>query len=114
MSRWILDTDHVSLALKGHPLITARIRQQDKERVQLYGQFLQVLTFLQGIRILGFDEEAERQYQQLLLNPSLRKNRLRQDMKIAAIALSLNATLVTRNYRDFSQVPGLLIEDWSL
>ena len=30
-------------------------------------------------------------------NPLLRKNRIQKDMRIAAIALSINATVVTRN-----------------
>jgi tRNA(fMet)-specific endonuclease VapC len=37
-----------------------------------------------------------------------------QDLKIAAITLSHQATIVTRNYRDFSKVLNLRIEDWSI
>ena len=37
-----------------------------------------------------------------------------QDMRIASIALANNATLLTRNRRDFEKVPGLLFADWTL
>jgi tRNA(fMet)-specific endonuclease VapC len=36
-----------------------------------------------------------------------------QDLKIAAIAKSLSAIIVTRNSRDFSKIPEIQIEDWS-
>jgi len=35
------------------------------------------------------------------------------DLKIAAICLSLDALLLTRNTRDFEKVPGLKIADWT-
>ena len=36
------------------------------------------------------------------------------DLRIASIALSQGLTLLTRNSRDFSKVPHLVIEDWTI
>ncbi len=35
------------------------------------------------------------------------------DLRIASIALSHDMTVLTRNVRDFEQVPDLRIEDWT-
>ena len=36
------------------------------------------------------------------------------DLKIAAIVLANDATLLRRNLSDFRKVPGLKVEDWTL
>ena len=35
------------------------------------------------------------------------------DLKIAAITIANNATLLSRNLKDFNKVTGLEVEDWA-
>lgn len=70
----------------------------------------QGIEYFNTIRVLDFIEEALRRYL------TLRAAKIRvgtQDLRIAAIVLAFDGTLVTRNRRDFAQVPGLRIEDWT-
>jgi tRNA(fMet)-specific endonuclease VapC len=141
MTRYILDTDHLSLWLEGHPFVrsklshlssevsvtiitvqelfngwTARINdpKQAARLVHLYTKLWLIVELLRGIPVLNFDAAAEAQYHRLLqTEPRLRKQRIQKDVRIAAIALSTDSILATRNYKDFSQVPNLAIEDWT-
>ncbi|BAU14127.1 hypothetical protein LEP3755_46720 [Leptolyngbya sp. NIES-3755] len=80
-----------------------------------YRQLFRVVELFKNLPILEFDRVAFDQYESLLVqSQNLRKKRLQKDLRIAAIAISQNATVVTRNRRDFEQVPGLKIEDWTV
>lgn len=61
--------------------------------------------------MLDFDQLAHDCYKELI------RQKIRigtRDLRIAAITLSRNAILVTRNSKDFSKVPNLRIEDWTI
>ncbi|MCL1470991.1 type II toxin-antitoxin system VapC family toxin [Argonema antarcticum] len=67
--------------------------------------------FFKQVNVLEFNHDAYSCYTELL------RQRIRigtQDLRIAAIAISRNGILVTRNRRDFERVPGLVFEDWSV
>lgn len=65
-------------------------------------------AFVRVIPILPFDDAAAREYARL------RFERARFDRLLAAHALSLGATIVTNNEADFSDVPGLRLENWTI
>lgn len=67
-------------------------------------------AFYSAWTVLPFDDPAAVIFDQL----KAQKVRIgTMDLRIAAIALSRNLTVVTRNVRDFGQVPGLPTEDWT-
>lgn len=80
-------------------------RQQPK-----YRQLERMLKYYCITPMLVFEGGAVAAFQGLWLQ------RLRigtMDLKIAAIALANEATLLSRNLAHFHKVPGLLSEDWS-
>lgn len=142
MTLFILDTDSASLFLGGNQQLIYRVTQEVPDvvttivtvqelfngwagrvndpaeannLVRIYGKLLQTTDFFKTIEILTFSELANTYHQNLILEYKiLAKKRLEKDMRIAAIALSVSGTIITRNHKDFSQVPDLKIEDWTL
>ncbi len=64
-------------------------------------------TFLGEVPVLDFDEYAAFSYARLPFK------RASFDRLIAAHALSRDLVIVTRNVKDFADVPGLQVENWS-
>jgi tRNA(fMet)-specific endonuclease VapC len=79
-------------------------------QIKAYERLKRHLRVYLNFDVLDFDEVAGNEFERL------RASKLRigaADLKIASIALSQNATLLTRNLRDFSKVPGIRVEDWT-
>ncbi len=139
MTLWVLDTDHVSLFQTGHPSVIQKIQSIRPNDIaviiitleeQMYGRLNKIrkaksideltpaylslnrtVAYFQTINVLDFDQRAAISYREIVAQ----KIRVgTQDLKIAAIALSREAIVVTRNSRDFSKVPGLQITDWTI
>jgi tRNA(fMet)-specific endonuclease VapC len=139
MSLFVLDTDALSLYQHGHPTLKPRVQacpkqdraitiitveeqlsgwytmvRQAKSRSTLahaYQHLTESVGFMGGVRILSLTESAIERYEQLA---GQRLNVKKNDLRIAAIALENNATVVTRNLRDFQRVPGLAVENWAV
>jgi tRNA(fMet)-specific endonuclease VapC len=76
-----------------------------------YGKLYQMMRYYCRTQILPFDDAAIAKFQELWIQ------RVRigtMDLKIAAIALANDATLVTRNTVDFSKISNLRLADWSV
>jgi len=135
---FVLDTDHISLLQRGHPLVVARVLATPPDELAVsvvtfeeqlgawytmirqardpakmargYEGLLQVLEDARRLHILPFSRPAIERYLELR-----RTHRRvgRMDLAIAAISLTAGAILVTRNRSDFEQIAGLAIQDWS-
>jgi tRNA(fMet)-specific endonuclease VapC len=140
MSRFLLDTDTITLVHYGHPglvqqlalhpdsdITIAAISFQEQmrgwlarlNRLSTPAQLADWYDFLvnrmfpvwKRYELIPFPEPAILRFEQLR---SMKLNVGLMDLRIAAIALENGLTVVTRNQRDFSRVPGLMVADWSI
>jgi tRNA(fMet)-specific endonuclease VapC len=137
---YILDTDTLTLAHAGHAGVSDQLRRVDPNEVAitvitrieiLQGRFAAVLKASHGeqlvraqellqrseqrlgvLEIIPVDVAAAAHFDRLRQNKKLKKIG-RGDLLIASLALAHRATLVTRNVKDFRQLPGLQVENWA-
>ena len=65
------------------------------------------------VQIAGFDAPAARAYAKIRVELEAVGQRLDDaDLRIAAICLTRDFTLITGNVRHFERVPGLRVENW--
>ncbi|WP_040484352.1 type II toxin-antitoxin system VapC family toxin [Lyngbya aestuarii] len=141
--RYLLDTDHLSILQRqsgtDYNNLVARMAQyplsdfaisiitiqeqmlgchayinrarHPNELVKGYEIMVRLVADFQRLPLLSFDAIAAKTLEQL---NSQRIQLAQMDARIAAIALSRQMILLTRNHRDFSKVTGLAIEDWTI
>jgi tRNA(fMet)-specific endonuclease VapC len=142
MTRYILDTDHLSLYERSHPQVCQRIQQVRQQPAIILQTTVITLEeqYVGRLRQLQKAKTAEARistYRRLRLTfemftaldvldysseaeqnfQNFRRQGIRigtQDLRIASITIAEQGILITRNRRDFEKVPGLSIEDWSI
>ena len=80
------------------------------EQLNAYFKLYKHLKDWQGAHVFPFDEAAAN------VLDYLRELKLKigtNDLRIAAIVLSLDGTLITRNVQHFKKIPDLRVEDWT-
>ena len=138
MTRFVLDTDIVSLLQHGHPTVVMHVgncspddvattiitveeqlsawytllrrAKTARELVPVYRRMSETVEFLSRLPLLTFTEVAAGLYEEL------RKQKPRtgrMDLRIAAIAIAHQASLVTRNLDDYRDIEDLRLVDWS-
>lgn len=84
--------------------------RQTGHQIKAYARLKKHLTMYVGFEVLDFDEAAGQEYDRL----RARKVRIgAADLKIAAIVITQDALLLSRNLKDFKNVPALRVEDWT-
>jgi tRNA(fMet)-specific endonuclease VapC len=131
MTLFMLDTDSVSFALRGHGDVAAEIARRKPSDLCISAITLAELrfgaerrrskkihaaidAFIAAVQVMPFDSEAAARFG--AAGAALADGGVpigQMDTLIASHALALGATLVTNNQKHFSKVRGLKIENWT-
>lgn len=139
MIRHLLDTDTTTLYQWQHPKVVANIRyapagtvghaavtaaeqiegrlaeikraRTPEDIAACSGAFAVTVRFFADFELVPMTVGAVLRFRGLL---ALKLNVGGNDLRIAATALDIGATVVSRNVRDFGRVPGLNVVDWSV
>lgn len=130
--RFLLDTNIVSFHIReSSPGLRRRLRRVDASAVALsvvtemeirYGLARNpglriadlIETFLSGITIVPLDSGVAHAYAKVRADLESRGTPIGPlDLMIGAHALSIGATLVTSNVKEFRRIRGLRVVDWS-
>jgi tRNA(fMet)-specific endonuclease VapC len=85
--------------------------KDDERRALAYRWLTETVQLLAGFQVLQYDDRAQSLFR------DLKAQRVRvgtQDLRIGSIVLAHQGILLMRNRRDFEQIPGLVIEDWTM
>src|SRR5262245_42482908 len=130
MLEFMLDTDMVSFALRGHGGVAARLLDHRPSELCIssitlaelrYGADARrsrklhglISTFVEAVEVMPFGQAAADRFGVVATALGRRGEPIGTfDTLVAAHALSLRLTFVTNNTRHFSRVPGLATENW--
>ena len=129
---YMLDTNMCSYIIRDNPKgIFKKLKQVEEEHIValssivvselLYGakkrgsvKLIKVVSlFIEQFVIYDYDKESAHEYAQIRTTLEKKGQIIGvHDMLISAHALSLGATVVTNNTKEFKRVDGLSIENW--
>jgi tRNA(fMet)-specific endonuclease VapC len=106
------DGEYVTAAIVWHELIYGcELLARSKRKQQLQSYLAMLLT--NGLIVLPFDQAAAAWYaKERARLQLLGKTCAYADGEIAAITVTQNLTLVTRNVKDFNSFKDLTVENW--
>jgi len=89
----------------------AELAVGNRRSIDPKGDAQRVQSFAASLRVLPFDADAARVYGAAVRTIGVRRNTF--DRLIGAHALAVGLILVTANERDFIDIPGLVVENWT-